>query len=108
MSMIKNCLYGKTKKKLYVAFIDYQKAVDTVNRDMLWSVLYKVKTSTKMLNMLKSMYSSVQSCVRSGENVSNFFHCPAGVKQCCLLSPLIFSLLISDVHLSIRTSKSNQ
>ena len=57
----------------------------------------KVKTSTKMLRMLQGMYSSVQSCVRWGATVSDFFDCPGGVKHGCLLSPLIFSLLMSEV-----------
>ena len=39
-----------------------------------------------MVNILKAMYFSV----RWGANVSDFFACPQGVKQGCLLSPLIF------------------
>ena len=35
--------------------------------------------------------------VRWGANISDFFAGPQGVKQGCLLSPLIFSLLISEV-----------
>ena len=97
MSMVNNSLYGNRKSKLYVPFIDYQKAFGTEDRSKLWSVLYKVKTSTKIFKMRKSMYSSVQACVRSGTEVSDFFECPTGVKQGCLLSPLIFLLLITEV-----------
>jgi len=97
VSMIRKCLYGRRKSKLYVVFIDYLVAFDSVDRDSLWLVLQKIKTSTKMLNMLQGMYKSVQSCVRWGHEMSDFFDCPFGVKQGCLLSPLIFSLLITDV-----------
>ena len=90
-------MYGHKSRKFYVAFIDYQKAFDTVDRDMLWKVLQKVQASAKMINMLKGMYNSVQSCVRWGPDVSDFFDCPAGVKQGCLVSPLLFSLLITEV-----------
>jgi exonuclease III len=98
ISMIQKCLYyGSKRKKLYACFVDYQKAFDSVNRDSLWAVLKKVKTSTKMLKMIQGIYASVQSCVRWGSQMSDFFDCPAGVKQGCMLSPLIFSLLITEV-----------
>ena len=97
ISMIKACLGGRGKGKLYVAFIDYKRAFDSVDRNSLWKVLQKIKTSTKMIRVLQGMYSSVQACVRWGQSVSTFFDCPAGLKQGCLLSPLIFSLLISEV-----------
>ena len=50
-----------------------------------------------MINIIKGMYDSVKCCVRWGSDLSEFFDCPSGVKQGCLMSPLIFSLLISDV-----------
>ena len=62
----------------------------------------KLKTSSKMVNMLKSMHSSVQACVRWGDSLSEFFECSLGVKQGCLFSPLIFSLLISEVADFVR------
>ena len=55
-----------------------------------------------MIMILKAMYNSVKSCVRWGANLSQFFECPQGVKQGCLLSPLIFSLLISEVAEYVR------
>jgi hypothetical protein len=97
MSMIKKSLFGLRKSKFYVAFIDYQKAFDSVDRESLWLVLKKIKTSTKMLRMLQGIYGSVQACVKWGSDVSEFFDCPLGVKQGCMLSPLIFSLLITEV-----------
>jgi hypothetical protein len=97
VSMIRKCLYGPRKSKLYVVFVDYLKAFDLVDRESLWLVLQKVKTSTKMIRMMQGIYKSVQSCVRWNHEVSEFFECPQGVKQGCMMSPLIFSLLINDV-----------
>ena len=63
----------------------------------------KLKTSSRMVNMLKSMYSSAQACVRWGASISEFFDCSLGVKQGCLFSPLIFfSLLISEITDFVR------
>ena len=102
VSIIRMKLNSRRGGKMYVAFIDYRKAFDTVNRDKLWDTLHKLKTSSKMLNMVKAMYCSVQSCVRWGAKLSDFFACSLGVKQGCLLSPLIFSLLISKVADFVR------
>ena len=97
ISMIKKSAFGCKKGKLYVAFIDYLKAFDSVDRESLWLVLTKIKTSAKMLRMLQGIYSSVQACVKWGLEASSFFDCPVGVKQGCMLSPLIFSLFVNDV-----------
>ena len=97
VSVIQKCLYGSKRSKLYIAFVDYEKAFDTVDRNSLWKILEKIKTSTKVIKVLRGMYTSVKSCVRWGADLSDVFDCPAGVRQGCLLSPLIFSLLISEV-----------
>ena len=95
--IISNCLYGDHRSKLYVAFIDYSKAFDTVNRNKLWEVLADLGVSTKFLNMLKAIYSRVQGCVRHGAHTSDVFDCPLGLRQGCVLSPILFSLLINVV-----------
>ena len=102
VSMVKRKLNSRRGGKVYVAFVDYKKAFDTVDRDKLWETLEKLKTSSKMINMIKAIYSSVQSCVRWGAKFSEFFPCSLGVKQGCLLSPLMFSLFISEVADFVR------
>ena len=44
----------------------------------------------------------MQVCVRWGAGLSEFFECSLGMKQGCLFSPLIFSLLISEVADFVR------
>ena len=39
VSMIINCLYGPRRRKLYVGFLDYLKAFDSVDRYSLWKIL---------------------------------------------------------------------
>ena len=62
----------------------------------------KTENIVQMVNVLKFMYSSVQVCVRWGASLSEFFECFLGVKEGCLFSPLIFSLLVSEVADSVR------
>ena len=85
------------KRKLYVAFVDFRKAFDFVNRDALWHVLQAtgLTRDTKMFKAIRAIYNNVLSAVRcGGKGVSDCFDCPLGVKQGCILSPKLFSLFI--------------
>ena len=95
--MASNCLYGSKRSKLYAAFIDFQKAFDTINRDILWNILKKIGVSTKMINILKAIYLHVKAKIRQGYENSDEINCPLGLRQGCLLSPVLFSLLIAEV-----------
>ena len=50
-----------------------------------------------MLRMLKSMYSTVQACVRCGSENTEYFKSLQGLKQGCLASPTLFSLFINEL-----------
>ena len=50
IAMVKRTLSSRRGNKVYVAFIDYKKAFDTVDREKLWETLEKLKTSSKMVN----------------------------------------------------------
>ena len=95
--MASNCLYGKKRSKLYAAFIDFQKAFDTVHRDKLWEILQKIGVSTKMITTLKAMYTAIKAVVKHGYEKSPEINCTQGVRQGCLLSPLLFSLLVAEI-----------
>ena len=97
-------VYGEGRGKLYAAFVDFEKAFDSVDRSCLWMVLGKLGLSTKFLSMLKAVYSQVEACVRSGGIMSDTFNCPVGVKQGSVESPLIFCLYISYVADFIRAN----
>ena len=85
--------------KLYTAFIDFKKAYDSVNRNIMWSVLLRSSIQDKMLRTIKAMYASVQACVKinATTDLSGFFHCLQGLKQGCIASPILFSLLVNEL-----------
>ena len=83
--------------KLYVAFIDFRKAFDYVNRNHLWFVLRKKGIKGKMYNAIKSMYAMVKARVRVDNEVTESFVCPSGLKQGENCSPILFCLLINEL-----------
>ena len=52
-----------------------------------------------MLRTIKAMYVSVQACVKGNAttDLSGFFHCLQGLKQGCIASPILFSLLVNEL-----------
>ena len=84
--------------KLYVAFVDFYKAFDTISHSVLWRVLSETGIRGKMLNVLKGMYASIKSCVRcTGGQLTEYFECLQGLKQGCLCSPILFSYFINEL-----------
>ena len=53
--------------------------------------------SQKFINMIRNMYDTVKVCVKSMNNMSEFFKSYVGVKQGEPLSPLLFICFINDM-----------
>ena len=85
-------------KKLYCAFVDFRKAFDFVNRDILWFKLIKIGVRGKILNVMRGMYSSVKSRVKYQNELSSEFECYLKVRQGECLSPFLFSIYINDIE----------
>ena len=51
------------KKKVYVGFMDLEKAYDRVNREALWQVLRMYDVGGKLLNGIKSVRVKGGECV---------------------------------------------
>ena len=46
-------------KKLYCAFVDFSKAFDYINRDILWYKLIQFGVRGKLLKVIQSIYANV-------------------------------------------------
>ena len=86
------------KKSVYVCFIDFKKAFDKVSHALFWQKLMNYGTDGKFIDIIKSIYSKVKSCVRSNDGLIEFFPYNKGLRQGFLLSPLLVALFLKDLN----------
>lgn len=105
-SLVRKYLSRKGKK-IYVAFVDFKKAFDSVNRSKLYYALLHEGVKGKLLQSIQSVYKAVKSCVRCNNENTNVFDCPVGLRQGCKLSPILFCLFINELDSFIGRNVSH-
>ena len=89
------------KKKLYVCFVDFKKALDTDPRDLLWQALENAGMGHKMMRCIKSIYDTDTARVHTRTGLTDAFRCTIGVKQGCPMSPDLFSLYLDELQAAV-------
>ena len=92
------CDYLDSHEKIACAFIslDQEKAFDSVDWDFLDKILVIMNFGPLFRAAIKSIYNDIQSAILSNGYISEFFSVRRGVRQGCLLSPLLF-VMVSEV-----------
>ncbi|VDP39776.1 unnamed protein product [Schistosoma margrebowiei] len=70
---------------LYISFIDYEKAFDSVDRRMLWKLLRHYGVPEKIVNIIRNSYDGLQCKVVHGGRLEDAFEVKTGVRQGYLL-----------------------
>ena len=103
-------------KDVYACFVDLEKAYDRVPREKLWKVLQEYGIDGHLLVAIKSLYRCSKVCVRVSSNKSKSFNVGVGLRQGCVLSPLLFIVYMNwidrlsqvDKGVTIGTCKVNR
>ena len=79
---------------LYINFVDYEKAFDSLDRETLWKLLRHYGVPTKIVTIIRNSYEGLTCKVVHGGQLSETFQVRTGVRQGCLLSPFPFLMAI--------------
>ncbi|RUS80469.1 hypothetical protein EGW08_011785 [Elysia chlorotica] len=86
--------YLAANKRLYMAFVDLEKAFDRVPRKVIRWAMRKLGVEEWIVRLVQSMYANARSQVRVGDGYSEEFEVKVGVHQGSVLSPLLFIVIL--------------
>jgi hypothetical protein len=87
----------KLGKETFTAFIDFSKAYDKIDRNLLWNCLLNIGLPIKFVKAIQSLYSNVKCSVRVNGILTDWFNVNIGLKQGCTLSPLLFNIYVNSL-----------
>ena len=94
--------YLAVNKRLYMAFVDLEKAFDGVPRKVIWWALRKLGVEEWIVRLVQGMYANARSRVCVGEGFSKEFEVKVGVHQGSVLSPLLFIIVLEALSREFR------
>jgi len=91
---------------LFINFIDFRKAFDSIRKDAPWKVLFHYGIPEKLVKMIRLFYDGFSCSVTGNEkNEKDWFIVATGVRQGCNISPVLF-IIILDYILKSSVKKS--
>ena len=91
-------------QRTYTCFIDIRKAYDTVWQAGLKAKLLQCGMHGRMYAAICSLSEGCETTIRLGPQLgySDFFPIETGVRQGCILSPVLYSLWINDLAVLLK------
>ena len=90
------------QKDVYMCFIDFEKAFDTVRHELMMERLRGLGVDAADLRVFTNLYWGQKAVVKIGEDRSEWTEIQRGVRQGCVLSPDLFSLYSQAVMDELR------
>ena len=105
--MLRECiLYARENgSKLYVCYLDVQKAFDRVWHSGLFLKLFEMGIQRQLLRIIIELHSGMKSCVLYKGHKSNWFEILQGTRQGGVLSPLMYLCFVNDLLIELTSCK---
>ena len=82
---------------LCINFIDFQRAFDSVQWERQWKIIQAYGLPPKIINLINMFYNNFECSIILGNTITEAFPVKSGVRQGCILSPILFLIKINWV-----------
>ena len=96
----------KNNSKIFSCFVDFSKAFDTIPRDILLKKLLSHNIKGKFFNIIRNIYADDKAGIKIQNQCTETFEINMGVRQGCVLSPLLFNIFLSDLPQKLDLTES--
>ena len=81
------------QKNIYFCFIDYTKAFDCVDHNILWKILKEMRLPDHLTCLQRNLYSGQEATVRTGHGTTDWFQIGKGVCICMYIELCMLCIL---------------
>lgn len=92
---------------LYINFIDFKAAFDSINRDFVWKAFEHYGLPDKYIRIFKAFFVSTVSAVRVNGELSDWFDVKSGTGQGDIQGPPIFNVCLNWVMELVELYKTS-
>jgi len=84
-------------KDIYLLFVDFKAAYDSINRDKLWEVMDQLGILAKLTRLIKSCTYNSKSKISFGGELSEEFPVTTELRQGDAISPALFNIALESI-----------
>jgi len=85
------------QQALYMCFVDFKKAFDSISHDKLWVTMIDMGYPLHLIDLLAKLYRKQLDKVKVAGTLSEWFRVKKEVRQGCVLSLYLFNILAEMV-----------
>ena len=91
---------------VYNCFIDFQKAFDSIQQDVIWATFQSFGVDEKLTRMLKNCYDKSKSAVQIGSDIGEWFRTVVETRHGNLISPTTFIAYLERVMTALEEKET--